>query len=169
MTTPIPTPFDIIDPSPGALVPTVTAWFSLLVVSLIVCAVIAMRRRIPRAKSINARLQKLVDELRSVAAHTSTPQELERLARLSRRIISPYVTSEVSGMSPGDLRAAAATLGKSRDDNDRSLSEIIFLLAAIEEQTYAPGESISNASALSGSVEALVTRLENHVRRFRPL
>lgn len=169
MTTPIPTPFDIIDPSPGALVPTAIAWLSLVAVSFVVCAVIAMRRRIPRAKSINARLQRLVDELRSIATNASTPQELERLARLSRRIISPYMTSEVSGMSPGDLRAAAASLRKKADDKDQSLSEAILLLSAIEEQAYAPRELISNTATLSGSIEKLVSSLENHVRRFRPL
>jgi len=79
------------------------------------------------------------------------------------------MTSEVSGMSPGDLRAAAATLSKKGDDEDTSLSDAILLLATIEEQAYAPCESISNASALSGSIETLVTSLENHVRRFRPL
>jgi hypothetical protein len=169
MTTPIPTPFDIIDPGPGALVPSGLAWLALVAVSLLICAAIAIKRRIPKAKSINARLQKLLDELRAGATGVTAPQDIERLARLVRRIVSPYMSVEVSGMSSGDLRLAAATLHTKPEERDRSLSEALLLLATIEELAYAPRDSISDARVLSGILEKLVTSLESHVRRFPPL
>jgi hypothetical protein len=168
MNTPIPTPFDIIDPGPGALVPTGLAWIALLAGALGVLLYIVYRRRIPGANSIHATLRGLLDELRAAAAQPGSVQNLERVIRLARRILTPYTSEELATMSCSELRSMSATLSTGADAAAASLSTLLGQLAELEEQAYAPQTNLADRARLSELHTNLVGGLEDHVRRFRP-
>jgi hypothetical protein len=168
MNTPIPTPFDIIDPGPGALVPTGVTWIALAACAIIVLLYTAYRRRTPSAHSIHATLRALIDELRVAAAQSNSEQGLERVTRLARRVLTPYTSGELATMSCSELRSMSASLGRSSDEAAISLSPLLGQLAELEEQAYAPQTSEASHVKLRELCTDLISGLEAHVRRFRP-
>lgn len=172
MDTPIPTPFDIINPGPGALVPTGLAWAALAACALGVIAYISYRRRIPGAHSMQSTLLVLLDQLRSAASKSSVDcgdqHSFERVSRLVRRVLTPYMSVEVATMSCSELRSVAATLLISSDEAETSLAPILSQLAELEEQAYAPQAGPEDRARLIELQGLLVSGIETHVRRFRP-
>lgn len=172
MNTPIPTPFDIIDPRPGALVPTGLAWIALAACSLGVLGYISFRRRTPGAHSMQATLRVLIDELRAAAAQCSDTGEMghnfELVTRLIRRVLTPYVSKELATMSCSELRSASSTLLQSSNKADVSLAPLLSQLATLEEHSYAPQTSSKELAGLQQLQSKLIDEIESHVRRFRP-
>jgi hypothetical protein len=169
MNTPIPTPFDIINPGPGAIVPTSLAWILLTASTLSVLLYINYRRRTPSANSIQATLNALLDELRIAAAQPINQQSLERTTRLVRRIITPYLSEDIATMSCSELKSLAASLHCNMEDQGTSLSTLLIQLAEIEEQAYAPQTNETGSAKIRELHSELIGGLESHVRRFRPL
>lgn len=164
---PIPTPYDIIDPSPGAVIPTGIAWVILLLVAVLLSALITWVRRTPRAYSLHATIRGLLDELRALSGSSGKREELERISRLARRIVAPYCSADTGAMSCSELRALAASLASSQQESDRSLSQLLDLIAGVEERAYAPLAEPSTPNRDLGAIETLISSLEVHIRRFR--
>jgi hypothetical protein len=169
MNTPIPTPFDIIEPGPGALVPTGLAWLALLLCAGVVLGAIAIMRRVPRAPSVNTTIRNLVDQLRRTRLEAHDQSEIERATRLARLIISPFLTSTVDTMSCAEIRSLADTLKDRSYDSDRSLAAILSLLAELEELSYAPLNSARDPDLSAAILDRLTSAIESHLGRFKPL
>jgi hypothetical protein len=165
MNTPIPTPFDIVDPPAGPIVPTLMWWLltSLFILCLLLARWIAHRKATP--PSVAILVSALLDELKRT---TKLPQEglvIERTIRLAKRIVSPYVDQEVDSLSSSEMRALAESLRASSEERDQSSGSILQLLAAIDEIAYAPRDGSTEISTL---IPQLENSLEQHVRRHQP-
>lgn len=169
MDTPIPTPFDIIDPAPGAVVPTGMAWLILLVLVGLALAAIAVYRRTPRGRSVHRTLHALLDEVRRLCSQPSAQRNTQRITRLTRRLASAYCGIDTGALSCAELRALAQEIGSRTDESAHSLSSIVALLAHLEEQAYAPHHATAPQASSDDTLVTLVQTLETHVRRFRPL
>jgi hypothetical protein len=169
MTTPIPTPFDIIDPDLGPLLPTGLAWLLLLACAGIGLLCVALLRRTPRPHSLRATLRSLLNELRAAANNVSCRQDIERVARIARRLISLYTSAEVASMSCSELLTFAKTLKQHSEDNSRALSPLILLLSDLEERAYAPISDSQDLSGLHETLRKLVSGIEEHITRFQPV
>jgi hypothetical protein len=164
MKTPIPTPFDIIPPPPGPWVPTSYAWLALACL-LLLCWVLI--RRIGQRRGSPA-AEQIVRALETELSHATnqTPLPLERVCRLTKRLIAFYIPQDLSGLTSPETRIVAQTLRKG-DDRSRSAAEIVDLLATIEDQEYAPRKS-SQDSALYDDVKNLTAAITAHARRYKP-
>lgn len=163
MNTPIPTPFDIIPPPPGPWVPTGYAWLFLIALLLLAWWLI---RRSGRRRSLAT--QQIVRSLETELSHAAsqTPLPLERLCRLTKRLIGFYIPHDLSGLTSPETRVVAQALRKG-DDRSRSAAEIVDLLATIEDQEYAPRER-SQESLLNSEIQHLLTAITAHTRRYKP-
>jgi hypothetical protein len=168
MNTAIPTPFDIIDPAPAALVPTGLAWTILAACTLVAFLYILFRRRAPGAHSIHTTLRALLDELQIATAVPYSQQSLERVTRLARRILTPYISKEAATLSCNELRSMAVALRQGSDERAASLAALLMQLAEIEEHAYAPQAREADGAKLLKLQGDLIGNLETHVRRFRP-
>jgi len=169
MPTLLPTPFDIIEPGPGQLIPSEYAWLALLVMTLLGAALIVFMRRTRSPQKITSTLQVLVDELRIIGAGAQSRPDIERVSRLGRRIISPYFVEDVTSMSCSELQSHAVKIRNRANEESVSLAEAILLLAKIEEIAYAPDTSLDGNTELRTLTDSLVAGLESHIRRFRPI
>jgi hypothetical protein len=169
MNTTIPTPFDIIDPGPGALLPTGLAWLVLLACMALALIVFALLQRRPRSLGIRRTVRRLLDELNTATAHVSSQQDIERVTRIARRIASLYSTIEVGPMSPTEIRLFADSLSQHADHATRALSPVLLLLSDLEERAYAPCNSLAEDHTLHETLQKLRSNLEEHVTRFQPL
>jgi len=165
MRTPIPTPFDIIEPPPGPLIPSGTTWLALVLITVLGVAATRWFNRASKAKTMDDVLQNLVEELHRRASSAASHSDLERITRLAKRIVAAYTPTDPAGLSPVELRSTAAVLRASMNDTDRSTAVIVELIADIEELTYAPSTDDVHHHTL---VSNLVTNLSNQVRRPRP-
>lgn len=170
MNTAIPTPFDIIDPGPGVLLPTGLAWLALVSFAILSLTVFTLLRRTPRPHSIRKTLRMLLDELNVATAHVTHQKDIERVTRIARRILSPYTSLDVGSMTSSELRGFAASLGQSTDEATRAVSPLLLLLAEVEERAYAPLHNMSgDDNTLHDILQRLRSALEDHVTRFQPL
>ena len=169
MNTTIPTPFDIINPGPGALLPTGLAWLVLLGCMGIALIIFALLQRRPKPLAIRKTVRRLLDELNAATAHISSQQDIERIMRIARRIVSFYTTIEISSMSCTEIRSFATSLSDHTDDAVRSLSPLLLLLSDVEERAYAPFNNLEDDPTLHGILQKLRSGLEEHVTRFQPL
>jgi hypothetical protein len=167
MTTPIPTPFDIIDPPPGAFIPSGTMWLVLGLVGVAAFLVAKLAARRGKAHSVGSLLDSLLTELGQVRSQASSPHDLERAARLVRRIISPYLSCDTAGLSSDEMRSLAGTLREQKDEVTSSVAQILPLLAELEDYAYAPAFDQTSDTART-ALNTLFERLETHVRRHRP-
>jgi hypothetical protein len=167
MTTPIPTPFDIIDPPPGAFIPSGTMWVVLVLAGIAAFLLARFGGGRGRSHSISSLLNVLLAELNQIRTQVTNQHDLERAARIGRRILSPYLPCDTAGLSSAEMRSLASTLCEQKDDLASSVAEILPLLAAIEDYAYAPSfeQTISTAQA---TLNSLFDRLEAHVRRHPP-
>jgi len=167
MITPIPTPFDIIEPPAGAFVPSSIMWLVLALLGAIVflSAIVSTRRR--PAHSVSSLLNSLLSDLNHIRTEATSPQDLERAARLVRRIISPYLPGDAAGLSSGEMRSLADILRERKDDMTSSVAEILPLLAEVEDYAYAPSFE-QNLAAAQTTLRSLCELLESHLRRYRP-
>jgi hypothetical protein len=163
MKTTIPSPFDIIPPPPGPWEPTRYAWL-LLIVVLLLCFWLIRRSGQRRTLLAPQIVRALETELSHAASQTPIP--LERLSRLTKRLIGFYITQDLSGLTSPETRVVAQSLRKG-DDQSRSAAEIVELLATIEDQEYAPRER-SPEIALSDDIKHLLTAISAHTRRYKP-
>lgn len=165
MSTPIPTPFDIVDPPAGPIVPSMTVWIltALALAALLLLRWLMLRRpgNPPVAKLIAA----LLDEVKRATAQSQTHHLVERSARLTRRIVSTYLPQAIDSLSQREMRSLAASLGASSDERNRSTAAILELLAEIEELAYAPHD---HAPEIRPRLAQLGELLDTHVRRHRP-
>jgi hypothetical protein len=162
MDSPIPTPFDIIDPSAGALTPTPLAWAILILTAgcsaLLISALIGSNRRANKlSKTLKRLFNELCDTSNLITANTQPyPTDLiERAARITRRILTPVTDVDTGGMSCAELREMAHQLSSFKgdykaDELSCAVSNALNLLANLEELTYAPHDntSIKNVSEL---------------------
>jgi hypothetical protein len=169
MNTTIPTPFDIIDPGPGAVLPTGLAWLVLLACMTLALVVFALLQRRPRPLPIRKTVRRLLDDLNAATAHVSSQQDIERITRIARRVASLYTTIEVGPMSPTEIRLFAASLSQHKDDAARALSPLLLLLSDLEERAYAPYNSFRDDPTLHDALQKLRSNLEEYVTRFQPL
>jgi hypothetical protein len=166
----IPTPFDIIDPAPDALVPSAVAWLSLLSLAALVYLAIALLNRRASPRSAKKLVLSTLAELQSAAQSSNGSANCERIARLSRRVLSTYLKRDIGALSPNELSALAKQLCESDQSNeiDASASIILELISQLEDSTYAPDQPASSATQLILLAQKVVTALETHVRRFDP-
>ncbi len=163
MNTPIPTPFDIVDPPSGPIIPSLSVWLLTLfaVLAFLLTNWIIQRKR--RAPSVGALVVVLLEELRRTATTPLTTASTERIARLAKRIISPHVAHEIDSLSSSEMRELASSLRATPRESDQSAASILELLAKVEDSAYSPfpdgTTSLSLISQLAGS-------LEQHVRRY---
>jgi hypothetical protein len=169
MNTPIPTPFDIIEPGPGALVPTWLAWLVLVIGAAAFLAAIALKRRAPRPPSVNATLRNLIDQLRRAKLDDRDQRNIEQATRLARLVISPFTRTSISTMSCYEIKSLADALQNSSDDSERSLAEALALLGELEERSYAPITSDGDLALSRAILDKLTSAIESHVGRFKPL
>jgi hypothetical protein len=168
MNTAIPTPFDIIDPSPGALVPSGMAWIVLLLGAVVAFLLTSVFSRRTRAQSLNTLVAALLQELQSIGAQASNPHELERVARLGRRILATYLPEDTAGLSSVEMRALSETLHQKDSELLVSASKALVALADVEDRAYAPSGATDKNPENTAAVQNLVDQLENLVRRQRP-
>lgn len=163
METPIPTPFDIIPPPPGAWVPSPLTWSLVLLLAIIGGWWGSRLRRKQPAPPIQRMLQSLLADLKSTL--TTSPPQVERASRIARRIVSQYASVDITGLSSSELREQASTLPITTDAQSASNAELLTLIADLEDGAYAPrsGEFPATLTALG---ERLLLALETHLRRF---
>jgi hypothetical protein len=138
MATPIPTPFDIIDPPPGPLIPSLTMWLMLVGLLVVARTVLWLFQRAKKPTPLGQHVRSLLHNLSTTANKAETPEQLQRVARLAKRILSAYLPFDPSSLSPSDLRDKAGSLTKSLDPLEQSTGSLLHLLADIEDLTYAP-------------------------------
>jgi mannitol-1-phosphate/altronate dehydrogenase len=162
MNTAIPTPFDIVDPPSGPIVPSLTAWLltALAVLGFLLASRIIQRKG--RAPSMAALVVNLLEELRRAVTAPLTTTSTERIARLAKRIISPYLTQEIDSLSSSEMRELAKSLQATPRESDQSAAAILELLAKVEESAYAPTSDFAAGSNLISQLEG---SLQQHVRR----
>lgn len=80
----------------------------------------------------------LADELRRASSNVESSTSVERITRLTRRIISMYIPQETDSLSSHELRTLATSLSGSSLEQSRSLGSILNLLASLEDIAYAP-------------------------------
>jgi hypothetical protein len=168
METPIPTPFDIIPPPPGAWVPSPLSWGITLLLAILGGWWCSRLRRQQPAPPIQRMLQSLLADLQSTL-QTSPPQ-LERASRIARRIVSQYSAinpkgGDLTGLSSSELRELALTLPTTTDAQAASHAELLTLIADLEDGAYAP-HNAELPTTLATLGERLRLALETHLRRF---
>jgi hypothetical protein len=180
MESPIPTPFDIIEPSSGALTPTPLAWVLLLLVAG--CGALLISALIGRSRSANKlsyTLKRLFNELCDAAKlitadSTSYPSAtIERVTRITRRILAPLTLADTGGMSCSELRELSRELTAARSDPKsaeltEAISNALDLLAILEELTYAPHDKAS-LDNLAELINSLMQHLRVAVNAKQPL
>jgi hypothetical protein len=132
METPLPTPFDIIDPGPGQLVPTGLAWIFLFAVAALVGLIIALRSRRPVPKNIYKTLTRLVHELKQAADSGNKTSDLDLIIRLARRIVSPYLEDDATSLTSDELRIRSQTIRAKKLESLDSLACALSTLADLE-------------------------------------
>jgi hypothetical protein len=169
METPIPTPFDIIDPGPGQLVPTSFAWLLLFTLAALAGLILALRSRRPAPKNIYRTLTRLVHELKKAADSGDKTADLDRIIRLARRIVSPYLEDDATSLTSDELRIKSQTIRAKKLESLDSLAGALSTLADLEEFAYAPKGRRNGGDKLDDLVKLLVDTLEQHVRRYKPI
>ena len=170
------TPFDIIEPPPGALIPSFAAWIALtaLVIGGYTLSKIISKKR--RASPLGKTLSALLDEAKKIAARADSPAEIERLARLLRRIVSQLVMKDVSALTPIEIKQLAISLKNSADSKSQptdehlqkiaSNSSILNILSELEEHAYSPLTKSESSAITRTIITRLIDVLESHLRRF---
>ena len=169
MDTPIPTPFDIIDPNPGALVPTSLTWILLLVIALLGALITLLRSRKPGPAKIHRTLQRLLVEIRQAADTYSRPSDLDRIIRLAKRIISPYLDADAASLTATELRQVSHSFKTKHDESKDVIAAGLAALADLEDLAYAPNDTAPQSIRAKELVVALISRLESLVKGVRPL
>jgi hypothetical protein len=162
MSTPIPSPFDIIEPPPGPIVPSPMAW---ILTALFFAAMLALSRLLYRRMKtppLHTLVATLLDEFKRAASQSHTSLAVERIARLTKRILSVLIADDVDSLSSSEIRSLAISLSRSSDERQRSSAAILELLAQVEELAYAPQDSTPEIQSLISQLER---SLEEHVRR----
>lgn len=166
MTTPIPTPFDIIDPPPGPFIPSLHTWLWLAIATALGATLAWWLSNRQKRRSTASAVQELVAELRRINSTAMPSAGAERITRIAKRILAAFMTADPAGLSPVELRVLASSMGAAPDECTRSASSILALVAEVEELTYSPNCSDPVCQPI---IHNLVSDLENHVRRYRPL
>jgi hypothetical protein len=168
MNFPISTPYDIIPPPPGPLTPSLTVWIILAAITAIAAYLLRHLARRARAQSMPKLLRELTLELSNIASHTESRTSLERIARLSRRIIAPYLSRDTASLSAVELRSLASAVSKSTSDKDRTLSDVLSVIADLEESLYAPATNSTDLEDQHARIQRLTSLLESFIRSHRP-
>jgi glutamyl/glutaminyl-tRNA synthetase len=113
-------------------------------------------------------VNKLLEELRKESLRHIPQISIERGARLSKRIISAYSSSETTGLSSEELRNLAAQLERSEKEQERSLAATIRKLAILEDLSYAPSQSSNDTQDTRRLLAEICSELKNYTRRFQP-
>lgn len=169
METPIPTPFDIIEPGPGALVPTGMAWILLLSVSILIASVSLLRSRKPGPAKIYRALEKLLSEIKQATDSLSRQGDLERIIRLAKRIISPYLETEAASLTSTELRHLSESYKAKHQEATDAIAAGLTALADLEDLAYAPNSSNDQPDKRRDLVATLISRLESLVRGVKPI
>jgi hypothetical protein len=159
----IPTPYDIVAPPPGPIIPSVSAWGALALLLLVVFTVRWFAARRHKSPSLQGLVADLLDELRRLSSNPESGTSLERITRLTRRILSMYIPQGTDSLSSTELRSLAATLSQSSMEQARSSASIVDLLASLEDLAYAPQQSPASQRELISQIEQLIDQL---VRRY---
>jgi len=164
---PIPTPFDIIPPASGPLIPSTVAWILLAVLGAGGAWLASRARNQGTGNSLRAVLESLAKDLDHAARELSTG-EVERVTRVARRIISHYVPNDLSGFTSAEIRTLAHERAENADEMFLSTSAILHIIADLEELAYAP-----KRNAIAREASELATRLSRminlHLRRHPPV
>jgi hypothetical protein len=155
----IPTPFDItaiphIPWQPGRL-----EWMFLMA-ALALLALAAYYRNRPPAQPMRVTIVDLLLKDIELAAKMHSPDDIQRLSHLVRRVIEYLSNVEISSMSPGELESL------SRSATPPSLSESLRCLAELEASVYAPpGEHQESGTYAATLVRALTEYVDVTRRR----
>ena len=166
MATPIPTPFDIIDPPPGPFIPSLHMWLWLAIATALGATLAWWFSNRQKRGSTASAVQELVAELKRITSTAMPTAGAERITRIAKRILAAYMPADPAGLSPVELRVLASSMSRAPDESTRSASSILALVAEVEELTYSPNFSDVVYQPIARN---LVSDLENHVRRYRPL
>lgn len=169
METPIPTPFDIISPGPGPLVPTSLAWVLLLAFGLLGAGIALVRSRRPGPAKIYRALQRLLHEIKQVANKCSSTSDLERIIRLSKRILSPYLDGDAASLTSTELKALSQSYKSRHQVSSDAIAASLAALADLEDLTYAPNDYSQLISREKELTASLVSRLESLIREVKPI
>ncbi|MFO0415885.1 MAG: DUF4381 family protein [Pseudomonadota bacterium] len=166
----IPTPFDIIDPAPDALVPSAVAWLILVLLAALAYLAILLFNKRPARRSARYLVGRTLEELKSAADSNQSSLNSERIARLSRRILTTYLKRDIGALSPSELENLATELRQSEKSNEmlQSASIILELIGQLEDATYAPASDTSTDTEQPRLIQRIITALETHIRRFSP-
>jgi hypothetical protein len=168
MNSPIPTPYDIIPPPPGPITPPLTVWALLVGLTILAGLLLRYVSRRAQAQSMPKLLGTLTRELSNAGTHSESRASLERVARLSRRIVAPYLSRDATSLSASELRLLASATSNSHTDQDRALSEALSLVADLEDSLYAPATNPTDSEKQRILVQQLISRLESFTRSHRP-
>ena len=141
MNTPIPTPFDIIDPGPGAVVPTSLTWIILLALGVLGALITLLRSRQPGPAKIYRTLDKLLVEIHQAANTSSHANDLDRIIRLAKRIISPYLDVDAVSLTSTELRQLSQSFKTKHEESTGAIAAGLTALADLEDLAYAPNEN----------------------------
>ena len=153
----LPTPFDITPIPYVAWEPNAESWVIVAATFAVILAFLLARSLFWRGARERAVRQLLRELARSQASGPGAA--CERYSRLARRILSFLVGIDLSGCSADELRRLASASGDQRE------SEVLELLARIEDCAYAPVGSVqsSEVSSLSSRVTAILTEYAGSV------
>lgn len=165
--TPVPTPYDIVPPPGGPLTPGPAAWLALIICGALAWCYLYLRYKGPRARSVKHMLHVLCSELQMAISNSASP-DLDRVSRIARRIVSQFISGDVTGLSAAEMQRLAHSLKGKTDDASQSISRVLSLLSIIEEHSYAPQKHQSDPT-LRQALTDLFSTVENHVRRYDPL
>jgi hypothetical protein len=141
-----------------------------MLAALCVLTVAALRfvSRRTRARSLKGLLRDLARELSSTSADTTSLPNFERIARLARRIVAPYVACDSASLSAGELRALADTLTNSKRETDQALSDLLPLIADLEDSLYAPASPRTAQEIQLALTKKIASQLETFIRSNPP-
>ncbi len=154
----IPTPFDItpiphIPWQPGRL-----EWLFLLA-GLALFALAAYYRLRPRTEPMRVTIIDLLLKDIEQTAKVRSPDAIQRISHLVRRVIEYLSSVEISSMSPGELEVL------SRSATPPSLSESLRCLAALEASVYAPPSELQESDILATTLVRALKEYVNVSRR----
>ena len=160
LSTPLPTPYDILPLPHFPMSVGVMAFVVLLIVALGIGWIATRPKRSPHPATLLYDISKECDSLkRRVEGRPSLSREdLERCSRLIRRYLACYVSPEMESSGKVELLRKSETLS-------REQRALLSLLIEIEEKSYAPEDRAHAPSTLLETLSRAVRDAQEELRR----
>jgi hypothetical protein len=111
----------------------------------------------------------LLQEIKQVADKCSSTSDLERIIRLSKRILSPYLDGDAASLTSTELKELSLSYKARHQVSSDSIAASLASLAELEDLTYAPTDPLQKTNRERELLDALVNRLESLVKEVKPI